>query len=300
VDAHPLLTDLGLTGAGCAAPVTGGQAVGFDTDALVSPASVMKIQIALAVEIAIAKGLVDGTAPRVLSPERRTIGPTGMSLMRDELTMSVRDLVVALLTISDNVATDELIEVVGLDEINRLTRSLGLEHTSIAGNLRDALDQIAAEAGFADFASMLAHDPATTGPPSEEEVMARVRGSAPLDPARGTRTTAADAVRLLQEIWTDRAGPPEACASVRRLMAHQLARNRIASAFSPPVSVAAKSGALLGVVRNEAGVVTFPDGAAYAVAVFTRRETPARVDPAVVDATIGRIAGELIAQLRGS
>jgi fatty-acyl-CoA synthase len=35
--------------------------------------------------------------------------------------------------------------------------------------------------------------------------------------------------------------------------------------------VAAKSGGLMGIIRNEAGVVTFPDGAAYAVAVFTRK-----------------------------
>jgi beta-lactamase class A len=67
--------------------------VGFNADGLVSPASVMKIQIGLAVEGAVASGLVDGAALRVLSPERRTSGPTGVSLMQDEVTMSVRDLV---------------------------------------------------------------------------------------------------------------------------------------------------------------------------------------------------------------
>lgn len=280
--------------------MAGGEGVGFNADELVSPASVMKIQIALAVERAVSAGHVDGTASRVLPPDQRISGPTGMSLMRDEVTTSVRDLVVAMLTISDNVATDELIDVVGLGEINRLTQALGLEHTSITSNLRDALDRIAAEVGFAGFAAMAAHDPATMGRPSDDEIVGRVRASAPLDPARGTRTTAAETVRLLQEIWTDRAGPREACASVRRHMEYQLARSKIASAFGPPVSVAAKSGALLGVVRNEAGVVTFSDGAAYAVAVFTRRESGGRLDPAVVDTTIGRIAGELIAQLRGS
>ncbi len=51
---------------------------------------------------------------------------------------------------------------------------------------------------------------------------------------------------------------------------------------------------LLGVVRNEAGVVTFPDGVALAVAVFTRREPSIRLDPAVIDTTIGAIARDLI------
>jgi hypothetical protein len=52
-------------------------------------------------------------------------------------------------------------------------------------------------------------------------------------------------------------------------------------------TVAAKSGGLLGIVRNEAGVVTFPDGAAS-------------TDPALIDAGIGRIARALIDRLRES
>ena len=296
MEAHPLLRELGLSGAGFAAPVLGGPGVGFNADSPVSPASVMKIQIALAVERAMALGQIDGAAERVLSPERRTSGPAGVSLMQDEVRMSVRDLVVAMLTISDNVATDELIEVAGLDEINRLTQAIGLQQTFIAANLRDTLDEIAAEVGFSDYTAMAAHDPATG--PSNQEIEATVHASAPLDPARGTRTTAADTVRLLQEIWLDRAAPAPACASVRRLMLLQLTKGRIASAFDPPISVAAKSGGLLGVIRNEAAVVSFPDGAAYAVAIFTRREIGTPIAPAAIDDTIGKIAGDLIQRLR--
>jgi len=299
VEAHPLFTELGVFGGAYAAPVLGGVGVGFNADAVVSPASVMKVQVALAVERAAVVGRLDGGAKRSLSREARTPGPTGISLMQDEVSMSVRDLVVAMLTISDNCATDDLIEVVGLDEINGLTRSLGLDKTRVVADLSATLDAIAAEAGFADYVSMVAHDPATMGEPSLEAIEAAVFGSAPLDPGRGTRTTAFETVCLLQQIWTNEAAPDAACASVRRLMAHQLTRNRIASGFSAPVAVAAKSGGLLGVVRNEAGVVTFPDGAAYAVAVFTRRERGCPVDPAVIDAAIGKIAAELVGQLHG-
>lgn len=64
----------------------------------------MKVPVAVAVENAIAAGRLDGSALRVISPARRTPGPAGMSLMADEVSMSPRDLVVAMLTISDNVA----------------------------------------------------------------------------------------------------------------------------------------------------------------------------------------------------
>ena len=77
-------------------------------------------------------------------------------------------------------------------------------------------------------------------------------------------------VQLLAAIWDDRAGPPEACARVRHLMAQQLTRHRLASGFAAGVKVAAKSGGLAGMVRNEVGVITYPDGSRYAAAVFTR------------------------------
>jgi beta-lactamase class A len=278
--------------------VTGGAGVGFNGDVPVSPASVMKIQVALAVERAIASGSLDGAQARILSPTHRTAGPAGVSLMRDEVRMSVRDLVVAMLTISDNAATDELIDLVGLDEVNRVTQDLGLERTRIAAGLRETLEQIAGAAGFGSYAAMVGHDPDATGAPSNARIEAAVFASPALDPAHGTRTTAAETVHLLQAIWTGRAGPAQACAAVRHSMSRQLTRNRIASAFGPAVSVAAKSGGLLGVVRNEAGVVTFPDGAAFAVAVFSRRTRDARPAPALVDAAIGQVARTLIDQLR--
>src|SRR5262245_10778675 len=103
-----------------------GPGIGVNGDRPMSPASVAKIQIALAVEDAIAAGALDGPQQRVLPPRPRTPGPTGLSLLRDEVRMSVRDLVRHMLTISDNVATDELIAVIGTDRVNELTARLGL------------------------------------------------------------------------------------------------------------------------------------------------------------------------------
>ena len=293
-----MLTDLGIFGAAYAAPVSGGHGVGFGDDNLVTPASVMKVQVALAVENAIAGGAVDGAERRVLTHAERTPGPVGISLMRDDVTMTVRDLVALMLTISDNVATDELIGVAGLEQVNRTTRELGMERTEVTTDLRTMLHDLAVEIGFGDYAALVAHDPKVDGPPSDEQVRIAIAGSTALDPRRGPRTTAREAVTLLQAIWTDSAGSPDACAAVRRTMGQQLTRHRIASGFGPDVAVAAKSGGLMGIVRNEVGVVTFPDGAAYAVAVFTRREPGNTTEPAVIDAAIGRIARSLVDRLR--
>ena len=297
MDAAAVFERLGLTGAAYAAPVAGGPGAGFREDDLVTPASVMKIQVALTVESSIAAGSVDGCSYRRMRREDRTPGPVGISLMHDDVSMSVRDLVVAMLTVSDNAATDELIAVVGLDEINANTRRLGMARTLIASDMRGMLNQLARDVGFPDYAALAGHDPETDGPPSEDEVRRRVADSAALDPDLGTRTTAMETVRLLQAIWTDRGGPQRACTAVRRTMGQQLTRHRIAAGFAPPVTVAAKSGGLMGIIRNEAGVVTFPDGAAYAVAVFTRRKRTG-TNPARIDAGIGTVARLLVDKLR--
>jgi beta-lactamase class A len=152
------------------------------------------------------------------------------------------------------------------------------------------LDAMAHEVRFSDYGALAAHDAERDEPPAADEIRRGLAATAALDPARGTRTTAAETVLLLQAIWTDRAGPPQACAAMRTAMGQQLTRHRIASGFGSSVAAAATSGGLMGIARNEAGVVTFPDGAAYAVAVFTRTRPRTTCDPAAVDAGIGRIA----------
>ena len=294
---EPLL-ELGLTGAAYAAPISGGAGVGFNEHELVSPASVMKIQVALTIENLMATGKIDGASRRSVPVGLKTPGPTGMSLMRDPVTISVRDLVVAMLTISDNVATDELIDLAGLCEINRTTSGLGLVRTEITSDLRTMLEDMTREVGFRNFAAFIDHDPEADGAPATDELARKLEGTAALDPSHGSRTTAFEVVSLLRAIWTDHAGSPEACKSVRETMARQLTRNRISSGFDAPVKIAAKSGALMGTVRNEAGVVTYPDDTSYAVAVFTRKVHDSGTHPAVIDQIIGKIARQLVEELR--
>lgn len=281
----------------CVAPVDDDVLVGHDHAQSVTPASVMKVQVALTALRSIDEGHVDGTATVDLDPSTRTRGPVGMSLYADSVRMSVRDLLVPMLTISDNVATDTLIGVVGLDAVNATTASLGLDDTRVTASLQRMLDELAREAGFEDYAALVRHDPAVDGPPSRDEVLRRLATSEALDPRRGTRTTPKDMVRLLRAIWRDEAASREVCARLRSLMGQQLTRNRIASGFSSDYSVAAKSGGLLGIVRNEVGVVTTAAGRSFALAIFTRRSPDNRVDPGRIDAAIGGLARTLVDRL---
>lgn len=294
-----ILSDAGCTGTLCVQPVDGGPTVELDADTPVTPASVIKVPIALTVLSRISDGRLDGRVRVRLPATRRTPGPVGISLMDDDVEMSLRDVTSLMLTISDNAATDALVDAVGVEAVNDLLAGLGLTDTVLVSDLMTMLDAMGVEAGFRDYAALAAYEPSTPGDPDGDEVRRRLASTAALDPSRGTRTTARDCVRLLQAVWHDEAGPADACARLRHHLSQQLTRHRIAAGFPPGVAVAAKSGGLMGVVRNEVGVVRLPSGTSYAVAVFTRSDPASRADARLIDAAIGAAAAHAVDVLQG-
>jgi beta-lactamase class A len=294
-DIGAIFRQAGCEGTLCVRSLDSDAEVTLDAGSPVIPASVVKVQVALEAETWFADGRLDPREPVTLTAADRTFGPTGISLFDDDAVVSWRDLVVLMLTISDNHATDVLLHRIGLDAVNAAAIRLGLTSTIIVSDLRTMLDSVGQDLGCSSWADLLTWQ---TGASAEEKAEAdqRLPAARALDPARGTRTTATDMVRLLRLIWTGQAGPAAACDRVKIVMGRQLTRHRIASAFRPPVKVAAKSGSLLGMVRNEIGVISYPDGRQYAAAVFTRSE-PGSDDPAISRA-VGTATARAVAALR--
>ncbi len=285
----------GCVGCFCVGRLLGADDVRIDADHPVVAASVIKVLVALEVEIRFAEQRLDPSMPVTLTEAHRTPGPVGFSQYADDVTTSLRDLVVAMLTISDNAATDALLGEVGLEAVNERAVQLGLTSTVLESDLATMIQNLVADAGCATFAELTSVD----RPRHEVDALEqRIASSRALTPASTNRTTPRDMADLLRLIWTDRAGPPEACRRVRTLMGRQLTRARLASGFAPPVRVAAKSGGLMGVVRNEIGVIEFPDGAAYVAAVFTRALALGASDAAINQA-IGSAAAVAVSALHG-
>ena len=94
------------------------------------------------------------------------------------------------------------------------------------------------------------------------------------------------------------AAPAEACSEVRRILGLQVWPHRLASGFADldDVRTSGKTGSLL-ILRNEIGVVEYPDGERYAVAVFTRSSS-LRSKNAPADAVIGKAARWAVDHLR--
>jgi beta-lactamase class A len=286
----------GCSGQLCVRSLDDAGEVAVDAGKPAVAASVIKVSVAVAAETRFADGRLDPRERITLPAAARSPGPVGFSLFRDDVQASLQDLVVAMLTISDNDATDALIRRVGVDALNQSAAALGLAATVVTADEATIVNSIGQEAGFADWNSLWEWAAKPHTDDEERQVVDRIAASSALRPDCTTRTSAADMARLLQLIWTGQAGPPEACARVRELMGQQLTRHRLAAAFPPPARVAAKSGSLVGVVRNEIGVIEFPDGRVYCAAVFARQHRPWH-DDAAVNAAIGSAAAAAVDML---
>ena len=261
-----------------------GPEVGHGADDQVVLASVFKIPVAVAYAAEVAAGRLDETE-RTRVTSRYRIGGIGTAGCADDVEMSWRDLALFMMTMSDNAATDVVFHRVGQAAVDAVLDKAGLERTRILGCCEDLFASVAADLGTDDVEEVLA------GPTWE-----RVRKLSIVDPERTTSSTPREITTLLDAIWTDRVAEPEACQRVRTIMAQQIWPHRLSSGFPADVQVAAKTGTLPS-VRNEAGVVTYPDGHSYAVAVFTSSQSLDLRDPAA-DAVIGRAGRLAVDQLR--
>lgn len=266
--------------------VRSGREVGHSPDAPVVTASTFKLPVLVELFRQADAGSIDLTERVTVPVDGRAPGPTGLSVMLDPVTLSWRDLAHSMIVVSDNAATDVICERVGLDNVNRSMRLLGLTDTHLDADCRGIFASLAEDAGVESVGDV----PLVPSP----EVLDAMRA---VQPARTDRTTARDMTRLLQLIYNDAAASPQSCEHIRRILRNQVWPHRLAAGFpEDDVVTAGKTGTLI-VWRNEVGVVGYPDGSVFAVAVYTRSRRPSLKNPAA-DAVIGAAARMAVDALR--
>ncbi|MFT2019959.1 serine hydrolase [Streptomyces sp. 796.1] len=275
--------DAGVTGLLHARDIDSGAELGTGADTLMSTASVHKVCLVSTVFREAAQGRLELTRQVEVAPERRTKGPTGLAVMLDPARLSLRDLAAQTVAVSDNTAADVLWDEVGLETVNRTMAELGLTRTRAVHSMRDLVASMVADAGPAGPAALV--EPAT---------VARLRV---LDPAHTNHSTARELTALLAAVWRDEVCGGEHGELLRRVLGLQTWSHRLASGFPfDDVQVSGKTGTLP-TLRHEVGVVGYPDGGRYAVAVLTRSASTAITLPAA-DAVIGTAARIAVDALR--
>ncbi|MFF7242462.1 serine hydrolase [Embleya sp. NPDC008237] len=276
--------DAGVSGVLHAVDIDAGTELDLGADTLHSTASLHKLCLVATLFREAAAGRVELTR-RIELPAgaERSPGGTGVAAMLDPVAMSLRDLASLAIAVSDNAAADALWDELGLDTVNATMAELGLTRTVAIEPLREMYAGMREDAGPAGPAGLV--DPA---------VVARLRA---LDPLRSNRGTPRDLTRLLGAIWRDEACGGEYGVGLRRVLGLQAWSHRLASGFPfDDVRVSGKTGTLP-TMRHEAGVVEYPDGGRYAIAICTRAADTAAALPAA-DAVIGTAARMAVDALR--
>jgi beta-lactamase class A len=265
----------------------GGAEVALAADESVALSSVYKLPLLVAFLRMVDAGELDPARRVTVPASPRTAGSTGLSIMRDPVTMSWRDLAVQMITVSDNAAADVLLHKVGLERITTTLRALGLNATTVTRGAAEELAGLVTETGATSVADAFA---ALTD-------LDHVAAPSGYDPLRASASTARDMTALLAALWTGRAASPEQTGFARTVLAQRTGPYRLRAGFPhDAIAIADKTGTL-GSLRHDVGVIEFPDGTAYAAAVFTRAARPDRLLPGV-DAVIGQAARLAVDALR--
>jgi beta-lactamase class A len=262
-------------------------AVEVDADGVVPMASVYKLPLLAGFCRLVDLGEIDPRGRLTLDPSERTAGPTGLSALADPVTMSLRDLAVSMMTVSDNASADALLDLVGIRRLAELLESFGLQRTWVrrgtAAHLRDLQRRTGLDDPDAALAVLADND--RTDPAGVYEA------------ANASASSPRDLTLLLRRLWAGELLSDEQTEFVKATMHRQIFQHRMASGFPHDgVRVAGKTGTF-GALRHEVGVVTLPGGAAFAIAVFTLAARGDFRQPRV-DAAIGEAARVAVDLLR--
>ena len=270
--------DAGVTGQLHALDIDSGATVSVAAAQPAPTASLHKVCLLATLYREAAAGRLDRTRQIEIPASVRTPGLSGIAVMRDTVSLSLRDLATLVVAVSDNAAADILWQEVGMETVNGTMAALGLAGTVAVHTMADIRDLLADERA------------ARTEPAVLSDISV-------LDPARTNRSTPHELTALFAAIWRDELCTGELAAELRSLLGVQAWTHRLASGFPfDDVRVSGKT-ATLPTLRHEAGVIEYPDGGRYAVAVFTRAASTAAVLPAA-DAVIGTAARIAVDALR--
>lgn len=201
-------------------------------------ASTIKLAVLVALFRAVEAGRVRLDERRAMTAADKVGGSGVLRALHDGLALPLDDLAYLMIAISDNTASNLLLDAVGTTGVNAALADLGLRGTTLG---RRFLGR-AARAG------------------EPENV-----------------TTAADLARLLRAILAGRAAGAASCARMLALLREQQHRERLARFLPPTVAYAGKGGTLPGLALD-AGILSAPRGPLIVAALAADLPAPFAAD----------------------
>jgi len=236
-----------------------GRHIAFHEDKLFPTASVIKLPLLVTLYEEAQAGRID-LAERVLYREDTRVAGSGVLQYLDPgLALTLRDLAVLMMTVSDNTATDLLLDRVTKVRVEEAMARYGLDSIKIPFDIREMLMELV--------------DLDHRQPGGYEELRRLLRlsigsGGRSMIPAEADRATPADLCRLLGLIGTNAILGEAGCTAVVELMKRIQSGTRIPGLLPKGTVVAHKTGSYRR-LRNDVGIVYGPSGP-YAIAICAR------------------------------
>jgi beta-lactamase class A len=123
---------------------TTGSRLEFNAEAVFPAASLIKVPIMYEIMRQAAAGIISLEDSLVVTNGVRAGGAGILKELRPDISLTVRDLITLMIIISDNTATNMLIDFAGMDKVNKTMINMGLKSTVLR---RRMMDFAAARAG---------------------------------------------------------------------------------------------------------------------------------------------------------
>lgn len=265
-----------------------GEEATIDADEPVPLASVVKVPALVEAFRQIERGLLRLDDRWSLSMRLKTVGSGILRNLDDGLALTVRDVLTLMIAVSDNTATDMLLDRLGVATVDARMRELGLDQIRVRHTIREIFDDMLPSGDPSQ-------DPRALARWEEEHGVRRGGFSYSRGPDNNVGTPR-DVMRLMEMIFQGRAADPSSCRAMLDILARQQHNERFPRYLPAGTRVAHKTGSFAG-ISNDAGILYVGDTAHLAFAVLTswdheavRGNRTAEVDAitALWD-TIGRI-----------
>lgn len=257
----------GMTLAVSATFVDGTPIVSLRADDPYYPASTIKVPIMAEVFHQAYLGRFSLSDTVTLSPEDQVTGSGVLQSLSPGIALPIRDLITLMIIVSDNTATNMLIDRVGPEAVTGFMESLGLTHTVLYNKLQVV----------------------------------------PVERKGANMTSAGDLTLLLLKIAQSQVVSMDACRRMVDVLLQQTATAGIAGDLPtdlqdgthgsvPPLRVASKSGMIQG-INHDVGLVLRPHDS-YAISIFLRNVPSPSVGVPTI-AQISRRVYDHVVELRG-
>ena len=122
----------------CVSDVSGKHCIAVNADEEFPTASTIKIHVLTQLLLRAERGEVDMGRRIRITPDMHVPGSGILSQLDRDVELTLHDLAVLMIVVSDNTATNLCIDVAGIQETNALLRDMGLSATTLQRKMQDA------------------------------------------------------------------------------------------------------------------------------------------------------------------